>query len=166
MGKVTPLPSPARAYHCPPIISPETALTSHNPCSTIHEQIQQLYRNAEATPLPNSARAYHFPPIISPQTALTSHTPRSTLHEQIQQLYRTAELPSIYRSRPFGVSAEGSNVDKISFGDSDDTSLEVFNTGINIADWSPDLDIDNPLYWPLKKKLLNMTCIFLMCIVS
>lgn len=58
-------------------------------------------------------------------------------------------------------------MDDISFEDSDDTSLEVFNrASINIADWNHDLGDDDPLNWSSKKKLRNITCIFLMCIVS
>jgi hypothetical protein len=58
-------------------------------------------------------------------------------------------------------------VDDISFRDSDDTSLEVFNeTSIKIADWNHDPRVDDPLNWSSKKKPLNITCIFLMCIVS
>ena len=121
----------------------------------------------KVTPLPSPARSYHCPPIALPQPALTSNSPRSTLHEQIQQLYKNAELPSIYRPWSFIISADGSNVDDISFQDSDGTSLVVFNrASVNIADWNHDLGDDDPLNWSSKKKLLNITCIFLMCIVS
>jgi hypothetical protein len=121
----------------------------------------------KVSPLSSSAGAYQRTSIVLPQPALTSNSRRSTIHEQIQQLYRTAELPSIYRSESFGISTDKSNVDDIFFRGSDDTSLEIFNeTGLNNRDWNHDLRIDDPLNWSSKKKLLNITCIFLMCIVS
>jgi hypothetical protein len=121
----------------------------------------------KVSPLSSSAGAYQCTSITLPDPALTSNSRRFTIHEQIQQLYRTAELPSIYRSESFGISTDKSNVEDIFFRGSDDTSLEIFNeTGINIADWNHDLGVNNPLNWSSKKKLLNITCIFLMCIVS
>ena len=121
----------------------------------------------KVSPLPNPARAYQCPPTALPEPALTSNSQHSTIHEQIQRLYKTAELPSIYRPQSFEISTDGSKADDISFGNSDVTSLEVSNeTGIDVVGWHHDLGVDDPLNWPSKKKLLNITCIFLMCIVS
>ncbi|OSS54777.1 hypothetical protein B5807_00460 [Epicoccum nigrum] len=121
------------------------------------------------SPLPSPARAYQCPPIALPESAVVSNSWRFTIHEQIQQLYRIAELPSIYRRESFRykISTDNSNLDNISFRDLGDTSLEVFNeTGVNIANWKHDLGDDDPMNWSSKKKLLNVTYILLVCILS
>ena len=82
----------------------------------------------------------------------------STIHRDIERLYHGEELPSIYRPTGFDLPIDSADFDAISLVK--DLRKELF------VEWDHDPDPHNPINWPTWKKVLNVICIFLMCIIS
>lgn len=82
-----------------------------------------------------------------------------TIHRDVERLYHGEELPSICQPTAFDLPIDHTDFDDMSL-DSDNIEKELF------VEWDHDLDPHNPLNWPKWKKALNVSCIFLMCIIS
>jgi hypothetical protein len=110
-------------------------------------------------PLPSLVGAY---PRSTPGKVQT-HIDRnrcSTLHRDVERLYRSEELPSIYCHESLDLPIDKTDFDDIPF------DLDEPKKNALFVEWDHDLDPQNPLHWPTWRKSLNVSCIFLMCIIS
>lgn len=91
------------------------------------------------------------PSALSTLSAQTKDSERIAFRKDALRIYQSEELPSVYQTYsdfdvPLGSIRGGA--------------------GGNVVDWDGDNDKARPINWPKWKKALNITCLFLMCVVS
>lgn len=107
-------------------------------------------------PLPSLAGAYP-PPLPLDCHPHKRQDNTSSIHREVERRYHSEELPSIYQPAAFNLPIDSTDLDGISRVE--DSKKELF------VEWDHDLDPHNPLNWPTRKRVLNVICVFLMCII-